>query len=141
MHRILVIANRTCECPAVVDEVHRRATEADADVLLVAPAVNSRLAHYVSDTDGAVADAQQRVHGVAGQLAERGISIRGEVGDADPLQAIDDALAGGFAAHELVIATHPPERSHWLEKRLLERAQERFDLPITHLVSRYALDA
>jgi hypothetical protein len=50
MHRILVIANRTCPCPALLEEVARRAREREpSDVLIVAPALNSRLlTHLVS---------------------------------------------------------------------------------------------
>jgi hypothetical protein len=35
-HAILVIANRTCPCPALVDEVARRAIDRPAEVLVVA---------------------------------------------------------------------------------------------------------
>ena len=48
---------------------------------------------------------------------------RGEVGDADPIQAIDDALRT-FGADEIVISTHPPGRSNWLEKQVIVRARE-----------------
>jgi hypothetical protein len=47
--RILVIANRTCPCPTLADEVARRASDTPIDVLVVAPALNSRLRHWVSD--------------------------------------------------------------------------------------------
>jgi hypothetical protein len=135
---ILVIANRTCPCPALVDEVARRASDAPTTVLVVAPALNSRLRHWVSDVDDAVAQARDRVELAVAELRERGISARGEVGDSDPLLAIADALAN-FQASEIVIATHPAGRSNWLERGLVETATERFDLPITHLVSSYGL--
>jgi hypothetical protein len=51
---------------------------------------------------------------------------------------IEDALAE-FPATEIVIVTHPPGQSNWLERRLIERATSRFALPITHLVSTYGL--
>jgi GABA permease len=136
--RILVIANRTCPCPTLVDEIARRVGSADSDVLIVAPALNSRLRHWVSDVDQAIARAHDRVELALAGLRERGISARGEVGDANPLLAIADALAN-FAATEIVIVTHPPGRSNWLEHRLVETATHRFDLPITHLVSTHAL--
>ena len=57
-HRVLVIANRTCPCPALLEEVARRVEDHEQiAVLLVAPALNSRLRHYVSDIDPAVAEA------------------------------------------------------------------------------------
>jgi len=74
------------------------------------------------------------------ELREGGLNARGEVGDSNPLLAIDDALAG-FPASQIVIATHPVGRSNWLERGLIEKATARFDIPITHLVSSYGLVA
>jgi hypothetical protein len=136
--RILVIANRTCPCPTLVDEVARRAGDTPTEVLVVAPALNSRLRHWVSDVDGAVARAHDRVELAVGELRERGVSTRGAVGDSDPMVAIADALAH-FPASEIMIATHPTGQSNWLERGLIENASSRFDIPITHLVSSYGL--
>jgi len=62
-HRILVVANRTCPCPALRDEIRDRSREhAAAEVLIVSPALNSsKLAHWVSDTDGALEEAEGRL--------------------------------------------------------------------------------
>jgi hypothetical protein len=138
--RILVIANRTCPCPTLTDEIADRAHGAPIDVLVVAPALNSRLRHWVSDVDGAVAIAHERVALAVAELRARGISARGEVGDANPLTAIEDALAL-FPATEIIIATHPPKRSNWLEHGLVDKATAHFDIPIDHLVSEFGLDS
>lgn len=66
-------------------------------------------------------------------LGELGLKARGEIGAADPNLAIEDALRV-FAADEIVVSTHPPPRSRWLESGVVERARERFDLPITHVI-------
>jgi hypothetical protein len=137
--RILVIANRTCPCPALADEVATRARKAATEVLVVAPALNKRLRHWVSDVDAAIAAARERLDRAVANLSERGVAAEGVVGDSDPLLAIEDALAG-FEATEIVISTHPPDRSNWLEKNLPTRAVQRFDVPITHLVSHYELE-
>ena len=134
--RILVIANETCPCPALADEVAWRTRGVSADVLVVAPALNSRLRHWASDVDMALARAEERVQSAVAQLRNRGVSARGRVGDANPILAIADALAD-FPATEIVIATHPPGRSHWLERGLIEKARAQFELPITHIVSAY----
>jgi len=107
-------------------------------VLVVAPALNSRVRHWVSDSDGAVRAARERVASAVEELHRRGINARGEVGDAEPLHAIEDALVN-FDAEQILLSTHPPGRSHWLEKGLVEQAQERFEQPVTHLVSGYGL--
>jgi GABA permease len=137
--RILVIANRTCPCEALVDEVASRADGAAvADVLVVAPALNSRLRHLASDVDAALARAKERVDQAVAKLRNRGLSVRGYVGDANPLLAIEDALAE-YPATEIVIATLPPGESHWLERRLIEKARARFGVPVVHVVSTYGL--
>src|SRR4051794_29837933 len=136
--RILVIANRTCPCPALIDELARRASDAPTTVLVVAPALNSRLRHWLSNVDDAVTCARERVALAVAALRERRVSARGDVGDANPLLAIADALAS-FQASEIVIATHPAGQSNWLERGLIEKAGARFDLPITHLVSSHGL--
>jgi Universal stress protein family len=130
--RILVVANETVAGRSLRDEVARRAGE-DADVLVVCPALNSPLRHWASDEDAARAEAERRLAGSLAALADAGVEARGEVGDADPVQAIADALRT-FGADEIVISTHPPGRSNWLEKRVIERARERYPVPIEHVV-------
>lgn len=132
-HRILVIANETVGGRPLREEVAKRAQEAGTEVLVVVPALNSPVRHWVSDEDGARADAQERLRASVARLAETGASVRGEVGDAEPLQAIEDALRT-FGADEIVLSTHPEGRSHWLEQGLVEKARRRFAIPITHVV-------
>ena len=57
----------------------------------------------------------------------------GEIGDSDPLQAIEDALRT-FAADEIIISTHPEGRSNWLERGVVSRAREHFAVPVEHVV-------
>lgn len=131
---ILVVANRTCPCPVLLDEVARRVGNAPVEVLVVVPALNSRLRHWLSDVDDALARAHDRLELALAELGTRGVDARGEVGDANPLVAIDDALAH-FTASEIVIATLPAGESNWLERGLVDKARARFDVPIAHLVS------
>jgi hypothetical protein len=131
---LLVIANRTCPCPTLLDEVAQRAGDQRIDVLVVAPALNTRLRHWLSDVDDAVARAHDRLALALAELRARGVNARGEVGDANPLVAIDDALAR-FPASAIVIATLPPGQSNWLERGLIDKVTARFPMPVTHLVS------
>jgi hypothetical protein len=130
--RILVVANETVAGRALRGEIVHRA-RGEADVLVVCPALNSLLRHWASDEDRARATAQARLNESLGALAEAGVQARGEVGDADPIQAIDDALRT-FGADEIIVSTHPPGRSNWLEKDVVERARERYPCPISHVV-------
>ncbi len=131
--RILVVANETVAAGALREEIKRHADVAEAEILVVCPALNSRLRRWLSDEDGARAKAEKRLSESLAALAEVGIAGRGAVGDCDPVQAIEDALRT-FRADELIISTHPRGRSNWLEKDVVNRAFRRFQLPITHVV-------
>ena len=131
--RILVIANETVGGDTLRSCIRTRAEGFHEDVLVVAPALNSPIKHWASDEDGARAAAQERVAASVARLREAGLSVRGEVGDAEPLQAIEDALRT-FGADEIIISTHPEGRSNWLEKGIVTAARERFAVPITHVV-------
>jgi len=130
--RILIVANETIEGTRLRRAIRSQAAGAAAEVLVVAPALNSRLRHWLSDEDEARRAAESRVrHYVAG-LAAAGIHAGGVVGDADPLQALADALRV-FPADELIISTQPEHRSHWLARDLVGRARARFGLPAVRI--------
>jgi hypothetical protein len=132
--RILVIANETVGGRTLADLIHQRAEGVREEVLVVTPALNSPLKHWASDEDGARAAAQERLDRSLERLREGGVNARGEVGDSEPLQAIEDALRT-FGADEIIISTHPEGRSNWLEKGVVTAARERFVVPITHVVT------
>jgi hypothetical protein len=132
-YRILVVANETVVGRALREEVVSRAREGHAEVLVVSPALNTRVRHWISDDDEARAAAQNRLDESLAALRADRLEARGAVGDDDPIQAIEDSLRV-FGADEIVISTHPPGRSNWLERGVVDRARERFDMPITHVV-------
>ena len=131
--RILVVANETVGGEELRDLLGRKAAGVREDVLLVCPALNSKLRTWTSDEDGARAAAQARLDTSLERLEELGVRARGEIGDGDPLQALEDALRE-FPANEIVVSTHPPGRSHWLEQGVVETARMRYDVPVTHVV-------
>ena len=131
--RILVVANETVGGSRLREEIRRRSEGYDEQVFVVTPALNSPLRHWASDEDDARAQAQKRLNASLARLREAGVDARGEVGDAEPLQAMEDALRL-FGADEIIISTHPEGRSHWLERGNVEAARERFAVPITHVV-------
>ena len=131
--RILVIANETVGGDELLALLGMKSIDVDEEVLLVCPALNSRVRTWTSDEDPARADAQSRLDASLSRLTDAGVSARGEIGDGDPLQALEDALRE-FPADEIVVSTHPPGRSHWLEQGVVEQARLRYDVPITHVV-------
>ena len=133
VRRILVVANETVAGRHLLQEIERRAADRDHEVLVISPALAPRLKFLVSDVDGGIRAAEARMRESVETLTRAGVTCRGEVGDSDPLLAIEDALSQ-FPADEIIISTHPRGRSNWLEKRVVSRAEERFDLPLTHVV-------
>jgi hypothetical protein len=134
MSTILVIANETVESPILREAIGATAKGGDdAEVVIVAPALNSRARHWVSDEDEARQRAKLRLERCLASLTAVGIEARGWIGDADPLQAIADALHF-VSAGQIVIATHPEGRANWLARRLVPRARRRFAIPILHVV-------
>ena len=101
---------------------------ADADVLVMAPALNKAFAHWLSDLRKARMDAQRRLAVSLGSLAAAHLDARGEVGDSDPVQAVEDTLRS-FPAQEVVFVT-PSEHA-----REVEEVRRRLDRPVRVLAT------
>lgn len=103
------------------------------ELRLLAPAfVRSRLQFLASDVDEGIRQARERLESSLAEIEADGeMRAEGEVGEADPLLAIDSALAT-FAADEIVIVRSDGGRN-WAEKRLAEHAGERFAVPVRAL--------
>jgi hypothetical protein len=132
--RILVVANETVAGQALLREIENRSRGGESEILVITPALaGSRAQIWASDLDEAMELARQRLELSLQAIQEAGFSARGQVGDPEPNVAIEYALRE-FAADEIVISTHPPERSRWLESGVVERARREIDLPVTHVV-------
>jgi hypothetical protein len=128
--RVLVVAKETLCGDELREELAGRE---DPVLRVVAPVLPSR-AHYVaSDIDRELGEARGRLDDTLAWAADRGLAATGRVSDMTPLTAIEDELRS-FPADELLISTHPPQRSRWLESGLVERAREELEIPVTHVV-------
>ncbi|HXV35042.1 MAG TPA: hypothetical protein VD769_13620 [Gaiellaceae bacterium] len=132
--RILVVTTASARMEGLRARVHAHAGSEDAEVRVVAPAAGiSRLDWLANDEQEARAEAAERALGAGHAVAPKARTVDAEVGDTDPVQAVEDALRE-FPADELVLVTHPDEQASWLEEGAAEEAFARFDLPVTHLV-------
>jgi GABA permease len=131
--RILVVANETVGGEELLSAISTLALSEKSRFLVVCPALNSRLRTYTSDEDPAREAAQQRLDETLARLSAVGIEASGEIGDGDPLVAIDDAVRT-FGPVEIVISTHPPGRSNWLERGIVDSVRARYDVEVTHVV-------
>jgi hypothetical protein len=133
-YRILVVANETVGGRALLGEIRNRSKGRDCEILVVTPALTrSQLQHWTSDVDEALEEAERRREASVRAIASAGLRASSEVGDSDPNLAIESALLR-YPADEVIISTHPPKRSRWLERGVVEKARRDIDLPVTHVI-------
>jgi hypothetical protein len=126
-YRLLVVTAEPISEPREVEEIAAIAAEGqrvlgsdeagEPEVLVVAPAVQTRLDRWASD----VAEARGRARNVLAvslaTLTAAGLDVRGRVGDADAVQAVEDELRG-FPAQEVALSGISSEDAEDVGRRL-----------------------
>jgi hypothetical protein len=130
--RVIVLVDEVAAGPQVVEALDRAAAGRREQVLVISPAFTSPVRRWTSDLDDARARAELRLAESLGALHASGIEARGEIGDEDPMQAIEDALRT-FSADEIIISTRrqAPATRRGLDPAAA--ARERFAVPITQV--------
>jgi hypothetical protein len=129
---VLVVANRTAATPGLLSTIARRAEAGPVRFHLLVPATPQGLHRLVDPEVSGRAEAKARLEAALPKLGEAaGAPVTGEVGDADPIAAIHDAL---FAQRfdEIIVSTLPRRVSRWLRLDLPSKARG-FGLPVTHV--------
>lgn len=129
--RILALVSEPVSGDALKQAVGQERAEA-AEVLVVAPALNTRTRFWLSDVDDAIERAEEVQQETVERMGEEGIDAAGDTGESDPLLAVQDALQT-FEADEIVLFTHPGGQRNWAEEGVVEEAERRFDKPVRHL--------
>jgi hypothetical protein len=130
--RILALVSEPVSGDALRTAVGRERAEA-SEVLVVAPALNTRTRFWLSDVDPAIERAEEVQEETVERMDEEGVDAAGDTGESDPLLAIHDALQT-FPADQIVLFTHRGGDRNWLEEGVVEEARERFDVPVEHLL-------
>jgi hypothetical protein len=145
----LVVANQTLAEEQLMEEIRRRQAREPSSFHVVVPntpppaetlATAVQLggpadlaATSVSETESerrATLEARNRLHHVLDRMQAEGVEASGELGDPDPFDAIEAALARG-RFDEIIISTLPGGISKWLGMDLPHRVERKFDLPVT----------
>lgn len=147
MRRYLIVANQTLGADALAQSVADRVAAGPCEFWLVVPATAATdLAPASFPAMGGVpvsvhaspaaarALAQQRLDSALEGLRASGAVVDGEVGDPDPMQAIEAALKGR-QIDEVVVSTLPGRMSRWLRQDLPGRVERKFHLPVTQVTS------
>jgi hypothetical protein len=131
--RVLVVANRTLQGEELREVLRRRAARG-AELHVVVPILASRVHYIASDVDKELEDARERLAAALAWAQAEGLDASGKVGDPNAaLGAIEDELRL-FGVDEVIISTHPPGKSNWLETGIVERLREELSIPVTHVI-------
>ncbi len=131
--RILVVANQTACGDELLEVVRQRVADGPCRFTLLVPATPPR--EHVTWTEGdARSLAKRRLAEAMERMKSVGAEVDGVIGDASPLQAIDDVLLEQ-PHDEIILSTLPVGISRWLKMDLPHRVEQRFALPVTTLIS------
>jgi hypothetical protein len=135
MTHVLAVANETVAGHALTEALTHRAAAGELRVSLVCP-VNAPREGYVVYRDTRRAAARRRLDKTLALLLESGIAADGYVIDADPADAVRDALEQlEPPVDEIVVSTHPEQKSGWLRRHVIERIEKvAGGLPVEHVV-------
>jgi hypothetical protein len=134
MKHVLVIANETVAGQSLIDALGQRTGEGLL-VTVICP-VNQPREGYVVYEDTRRASAGRRLDKTLDTLRGDGIKASGFVVDADPVAAVRDALAQlEPRPDEIIVSTHPRQRSGWLRRDVVERIRRAAgQIPVEHVV-------
>jgi hypothetical protein len=131
---VLVVAHQTAATAPLLDAVRERAQRGPARFHLVVPRrphgldkVADPEEHGAEEARRVLADALPKLSAAAGQ------EVTGDIGDAEPLSAIQDAINLGDY-DELIVSTLPLGISRWLKLDLVSKARG-LGLPVTHVLA------
>ena len=129
------MANETVGGESLIDALRAPAAEGEIEVTVLSP-VNPPRQGYVVYEDTRRASARRRLDRTLKRLREAGIAAHGLVVECDPADAVRDPLAPArAAADEIIVSTHPLQKSGWLRRNALDRIRSvAGDIPVEHVV-------
>lgn len=134
MARYLVVANQTLGADALAEKVRECMAAEGTTFHVVVPACHSRDSSWITEGHDH-AEAEKRLEAALARFREMGAEADGEVGDASPKLAINDALlAGSYDA--VILSTLPAGVSRWLKQDLPHRIERNFGIKVVHVTGK-----
>jgi hypothetical protein len=129
-HRVLVIANRGLEDPALCAEVCRRTDRTATQAMILVPVfASSRLAELADDVDEEMAAAQRHLDFALRGLRREGVEAGGRVDISQPMESLRDGLRE-FPPNEILML--PDNEVQWEgASALADRVRAEVGLPVT----------
>src|SRR6059058_5860851 len=108
-HRVIAVVTDELHGPAPIEQLQSSSNGDGVEVRVVVPSVEANpLRHTMGDIDEPRQRAELRLERVLKALGDSDLQVSGEVGDADPVQAAQDALLEA-PADEVLIFEHRSE--------------------------------
>jgi hypothetical protein len=149
MRHYMVVANQTLGGDELVEVIRARAAAGPSEFWVVVPAtpvkdlasksmpmmpmpVMGGVLSVPASPEEARTLAQEKLDSALRRLVAAGAAANGEVGDGDPMRAVEEALSRGHF-DEIIVSTLPERLSRWLRQDFPRRLEHRFHLPVTHV--------
>ena len=155
MRRYLVVANQTLQAAELREELRNRISAGPCSFFVIVP--DTKATDYDAVAAGGVlpqpgmwwwatyyarpatdkeatAQAGQRLSLMLTGLAATGVPVEGDLGSPSPLEAMEKVLAD-HQFDEIIVATLPRRVSRWLRAGLPHKAERRFGLPVTTIIT------
>jgi len=131
---VLVVAHQTAATQPLLDALRERAGRGPARFHLVVPRQPHGMHKVVDPLEAGEEEAQRVLADALPKLsAVAGHEVTGDLGDSEPLMAIQDAVnLGNF--DEIIISTLPLGVSRWLKLDLVSKTRA-LGLPVTHVLA------
>ena len=157
MRRYLVVANQTLQRAELREELRKRIQAGPCSFYVLVPNTSAADYHEVpaaaaevlqpsmtwwatdyrrpATDEQATAQARQRLDQMLADLGALGVPLEGDLGSPHPLEAMDKVLSD-HDFDEIIVATLPRHLSRWLRADLPHRADRRFELPVTTIITK-----
>jgi hypothetical protein len=132
VHRYLVVANQTLGGEPLFARIRELARAGPSAFHVVVPATPPT--DHVWTEEEAATTATSRLDSALERMAGLGLDADGEVGDASPMLAIEDAIREQGPFEAIVLSTLPPRLSRWLRLDLPHRVESAFGLRLIHVI-------
>ena len=130
---VLVVANRTAGSEELRSALRARAQDGPVAFTLLVPATPHGVA-WAADMHAGAPEAEEHMQRAVESLRGEGLEVEGQVGDPDPVAAVEDVV--NFKSFdEVVVSTLPTHVSKWLKLDLPHRVERKTGLPVRHVMA------
>jgi len=136
MRRYLVVAHQTLGSAELLNALRDRLDRGPCSFHLVVPIITGGPGMSWVEGDARI-EAAEHLEAARLALLAEGLAVTGEVGDGNPVLAVNDVLLreGQDAFDEIIVSTLPLGVSRWVHLDVPSRIRKATDTPVDHVVA------